>query len=185
MEGTPQPTHFWQNQDEQPQGQPQQSQDSTYTPYLASNEPFSSPHGSPQPMSENPYQTQFIQPQIQMGMAPQQVMYIPLKYTPETNYRTVSYIVLAAGIGISILFSMAAGAIGSEPVQILSSLVCCGSFTGVVFLDAAYYKGKGDWEQANGMANGLSRASMIIEFIIGGILVVLFLFMLLGASLEL
>ena len=118
-----------------------------------------------------------------MGMAPQQVVYIPLKYTPQTNYRTISYIVLALGIGISMMLSFAGQSTGSALVEVLGSLVCCGSFTGVVFLDAAYYKGKGDWQQANGMANGGSRASMIIEFIIGGILVVLFLLMMIGALL--
>ena len=70
-------------------------------------------------------------------------------------------------------------------VESLGGLVCCGSFTGVVFLDAAYYKGKADWQQANGMANGGSTTSMVIEFIIGGILVMLFLLMVLGFFVEL
>ena len=67
----------------------------------------------------------------------------------------------------------------------LLSVMCCGSFTGFVFLDVAYYKGKADWQQANGMANGGSTTSMVIELIIGVICVVLFLFLLLGLSLGL
>ena len=145
-------------------------------------------------MSATPPQTQFIQAQTQpmgmgmgmgMGMVPQQVMYIPLKYTPQTNYRTIAYIVLAAGICISIMLSIVSTFTGSAIVEALSSVMCCGSFTGVVFLDAAYYKGKADWQQANGMANGGSTTSMVIELIIGVTCVVLFLFLLLGLSLGL
>lgn len=190
MDETPPPTKISPIQGEQTltEGLAQQPQVSTSTPSLAPNEPLSSHHGSPQPMSATPPQTQFIQAQTQpmgMGMVPQQVMYIPLKYTPQTNYRTISYIVLAAGICISIMLSMVSTFTGSAIVEALSSVMCCGSFTGVVFLDAAYYKGKADWQQANGMANGGSTTSMVIELIIGVTCVVLFLFLLLGLSLGL
>ena len=119
-----------------------------------------------------------------MGMVPQQVVYIPLKYTPQKNYRTISYIVLAAGICISIMLSIVSTFTGSAMVSDLGTLVCCGSFTGVVFLDAVYYKGKADWQQANGMANGGSTTSMVIEFILGGILVMFFLLLVLDFSLR-
>jgi hypothetical protein len=188
MDKTSPPTKIWQSQGEQPlaEGLAQQPQVSTPTPSLAPNEPLSSHHGSPQPMSPTPPQTQFIQAQMQpMGMVPQQVMYIPLKYTPQKNYRTISYIVLAAGICISMMLSFVSTFTGSAIFESLTSVMCCGSFTGVVFLDAAYYKGKADWQQANGMANGGSTTSMVIELIIGAILAVLFLLMLLGLSLEL
>jgi len=190
MEETPPSTKIWQSQGEQTlaEGLAQQPQVSTSTPSLAPNEHLSSDHGSPQPMSATPPSTQFIQPHMQpmgMGMVPQQVVYIPLKYTPQTNYRTISYIVLAAGICISIVLSIVSTLTRSAMVESLGGLVCCGSFTGVVFLDAAYYKGKADWQQANGMANGGSTTSMVIEFIIGGILVMLFLLMVLGFFVEL
>ena len=191
MDETPPPTKISPIQGEQTltEGLAQQPQVSTSTPSLAPNEPLSSHHGSPQPMSATPPQTQFIQAQTQpmgmgMGMVPQQVMYIPLKYTPQTNYRTIAYIVLAAGICISIMLSFVSTFTGSAIVEALSSVMCCGSFTGVVFLDVAYYKGKADWQQANGMANGGSTTSMVIELIIGVICVVLFLLMLLVLSLE-
>ena len=88
MDETPPPTKIWQSQGEQTltEGLAQQPQVSTSTPALAPNEPLSSLHGSPQLMSAPPPQTQFIQAQMQpmgMGMVPQQVMYIPLKYTPK------------------------------------------------------------------------------------------------------
>ena len=191
MDETPSPTKISPIQGEQTltEGLAQQPQVSTSTPSLAPNEPLSSHHGSPQPMSATPPQTQFIQAQTQpmgmgMGMVPQQVMYIPLKYTPQTNYRTISYIVLAAGIGIAIMSAFVSGITGSAIVEALASVMCCGSFTGFVFLDVAYYKGKADWQQANGMANGGSTTSMVIELIIGVICVVLFLLLLLGLSLE-
>ena len=191
MDETPPPTKISPIQGEQTltEGLAQQPQVSTSTPSLAPNEPLSSHHGSPQPMSATPPQTQFIQAQTQpmgmgMGMVPQQVMYIPLKYTPQTNYRTIAYIVLAAGICISIMLSIVSTFTGSAIVEALSSVMCCGSFTGVVFLDVAYYKGKADWQQANGMANGGSITSMVIEIIIGVIFAVLFLLLLVGLSLE-
>ena len=148
MDKTSPPTKIWQSQGEQPlaEGLAQQPQVSTPTPSLAPNEPLSSHHGSPQPMSPTPPPTQFIQAQMQpMGMVPQQVMYIPLKYTPQKNYRTISYIVLAAGICISMMLSFVSTFTGSAIFESLTSVMCCGSFTGVVFLDAAYYKGKADW----------------------------------------
>lgn len=187
MDQTSPPTKILQSQGEQThaEGPAQQPQVLTSTPSLAPNEPLSSNDGSPQPMSATPPQTQFIQAQMQpMVMVPQQVMYIPLKYTPEKNYRTIAYIVLAAGICISIMLSIVSTFTGSAIVEALSSVMCCGSFTGVVFLDVAYYKGKADWQQANGMANGGSTTSMVIELIIGVICVVLFLLLLLGLSLE-
>lgn len=181
MDETSPPTKILQSQGEQThaEGPAQQPQVLTSTPSLAPNEPLSSNDGSPQPMSATPPQTQFIQGQMQpMVMVPQQVMYIPLKYTPEKNYRTISYIVLAAGIMLTFISALTG-------FDALTEVMACGSLTGVVFLDAAYYKGKADWQRANGMANGGSTTSMVMELVFGVILVVLFLFMLLGLSLEL
>ena len=69
-------------------------------------------------------------------------------------------------------------------MESLGSLVCCGAFTAVVFLDAAFYKGKADWQQAHGMSADGSKTSMVVELVIGGILVILFVLGLLGAILE-
>lgn len=113
-------------------------------------------------------------------MVPQQVMYIPLTYKPTTNYRTISYIVLAFGIIGAIIASFLAEASGSYLLMDLSSLVCCGSFTAVLFLDAAYYKGKADWQMANGMPNTGSTASLVIESIFGILCAIFFVLMLIG-----
>jgi len=113
-------------------------------------------------------------------MVPQQVMYIPLTYKPTTNYRTISYIVLAFGIIAAIIASFLAEASGSYLLMDLSSLVCCGSFTAVLFLDAAYYKGKADWQMANGMPNTGSTASLVIESIFGVLCAIFFVLMLIG-----
>jgi len=113
-------------------------------------------------------------------MVPQQVMYIPLTYKPTTNYRTISYIVLAFGIISAIIASFLAEASGSYLLMDLSSLVCCGSFTAVLFLDAAYYKGKADWQMANGMPNTGSTASLVIESIFGVLCAIFFVLMLIG-----
>tara|TARA_B100000459_G_scaffold126061_1_gene78963 strand:- start:1520 stop:2044 length:525 start_codon:yes stop_codon:yes gene_type:complete len=142
--------------------------------------------GSSEQIPRPPPQTQFIQTQMQpMAMAPQQVVYIPLKFTPQTNYRTISYIVLVAGFFVSIMLNVFSGIMGSSAIENLASLVCCGSFTGVVFLDASYYKSKADWELAHGIANGGTKTNMVLEIILGTILALWFLLMLLGAALEL
>ena len=113
-------------------------------------------------------------------MGPQQVVYIPLAYKPTKNYRTISYIVLGFGIIASIFGNILAEVSGSTLLMDLSSLVCCGSFTAVLFLDAAYYKGKADWQMANGMSNTGSTASLVIESIFGIICVIFFVLMLIG-----
>lgn len=112
---------------------------------------------------------------------PQQVIYIPLTYKPTTNYRTISYIVLSFGVIIAIFGNILAEVSGSYILMDLSSLVCCGSFTAVLFLDAAYYKGKADWQMANGMPNTGSTASLVIESIFGIICAMFFVLMLIGA----
>ena len=119
-----------------------------------------------------------------MGAAPQQVVYIPVKYQPTTNYRTISYLVLAIGILGSFLGNILAEATGFYALSNLSSVLCCGSFTAVIFLDAAYYKGKADWESANGMSNTGSTASLVIEVILGMICACFFVLALLGMATE-
>jgi len=143
------------------------------------NVAFPSVDATPQPVLVTPTpQGQYIQGNMQ-AMAPgtmqQQVVYVPLKYSPQPNYRTISYIVLAIGIVLSVMLSVAAGGTNYSILEALNSLVCCGAFTGVVFLDAAFYKGKADWQQAHGMPAGGSKTSMILELVIGGILAILFI----------
>ena len=107
-------------------------------------------------------------------------MYVPLKYSPQPNYRTISYIVLAVGFVLSLVLNVAADGSNSMVLESLGSLVCCGAFTGVVFLDAAFYKGKADWQQAHGMPTGGSKTSMVFELVIGGILAILFILTFIG-----
>ncbi|MGB0516247.1 MAG: hypothetical protein ACPGKR_04835 [Poseidonia sp.] len=140
---------------------------------------------APSSVPTTPPPTQYIQGQMQpmMGgttMVPQQVMYIPLTYKPTNNYRTISYIVLGFGFIASIFGNILAEATGSYLLMDLSSLVCCGSFTAVLFLDAAYYKGKADWQMANGMPNTGSTASLVIESIFGIICAIFFVLILIG-----
>jgi hypothetical protein len=148
------------------------------------NVAFPSVDATPQPVLVTPTpQGQYIQGNMQ-AMAPgtmqQQVVYVPLKYSPQPNYRTISYIVLAIGIVLYIMLTVAADGTNSMILESLGSLVCCGAFTGVVFLDAAFYKGKADWQQAHGMPAGGSKTSMILELVIGGILAILFILTFIG-----
>ena len=148
------------------------------------NVAFPSIDATPQPVLVTPTpQGQYIQGNMQ-AMAPgtmqQQVMYVPLKYSPQPNYRTISYIVLAVGFVLSLVLNVAADGSNSMVLESLGSLVCCGAFTGVVFLDAAFYKGKADWQQAHGMPTGGSKTSMVFELVIGGILAILFILTFIG-----
>ena len=138
---------------------------------------------SPAQAANPPPQTQYIQipnQPVAMTMAPQQVVYIPLKFTPQPNYRTIGYIVLAIGALLSIILNILGDINRSSYLVGWSSLVCCGSFIGIVFLDAAYYKSKADWELANGMPNGGSTTNMILEIVFGVILVMLFFLAVIG-----
>ena len=154
----------------------------------ATNVAFPTADTAPQPVLVTPTpQGQYIQGNTQAmapGMVQQQVVYVPLKYSPQPNYRTISYIVLGSGIALSFILNFTAVEMNSRIMESLGSLVCCGAFTAVVFLDAAFYKGKADWQQAHGMSSGGSQTSMVLELIIGGILAVLFVLALLGTVLE-
>ena len=140
---------------------------------------------APSPIPTSPPPTQFIQGQLQpmmngTSMVHQHVMYIPLVYKPTTNYRTISYLVLAFGIIASLFGNILAESSGSILLYDLSTLICCGSFTAVLFLDAAYYKGKADWQMANGVSNTGSTASLAIEVVFGIICVIFFVLALIG-----
>lgn len=154
----------------------------------ATNFAFPSADATPQPVLVTPTpQGQYIQGNMQAiapGMVQQQVMFVPLKYSPQPNYRTISYIVLGAGIALSFILSFTAVEMNSGIIESLGSLVCCGAFTAVVFLDAAFYKGKADWQQAHGMPADGSKTSMVLELVVGGILALLFVLSLLGTILN-
>ena len=151
---------------------------------VQSNIVHPSENSASQPVLVTPTpQAQFIQGNMQ-AVAPgmvQPMAYIPLKYNPKPNYRTISYIVLGVGIVISIIASAVSSAIGSIIMEDFSSMVCCGAFTSVVFLDAAFYSGKAKWQQVNGLPSGGSTTSFVIEMILGVILAIMFIFTVLAS----
>ena len=147
--------------------------------------PSENPASQPVLVTPTP-QAQFIQSNMQ-AVAPgmvQPMAYIPLKYNPKPNYRTISYIVLGVGIVISFIASAVSSEIGSSIMEVFSSMVCCGALTGVVFLDAAFYSGKAKWQQVNGLPSSGSTTSFVIEMILGVILAIMFLFTVLAFVLE-
>ena len=154
---------------------------------VQSNIVHPSENSAPQPVLVTPtQQAQFIQGNMQ-AVAPgmvQPMAYIPLKYNPKPNYRTISYIVLGVGIVVSILASAASSGTTSNILEAFSSMVCCGAFTSVVFLDAAFYSGKAKWQQVNGLPSGGSTTSFVIEMILGVILAIMFMFTALAFVLE-
>ncbi|MEC7988743.1 MAG: hypothetical protein VX151_02255 [Candidatus Thermoplasmatota archaeon] len=153
----------------------------TVWPAQAPNEPAASPVMQPMNTiasapSSQPTQSFHGQP-MAMGGVPQQVVYIPLSYTPQPNYRTWSYVAIGLAI-VGAFFGTFLGIAFNQPVlgEALNSLLCCGGFTAAVFLDVAYYKGKADWQSANGMSNTGSVVSMVIEALVGVLCVLLLVF---------
>ena len=122
--------------------------------------------------------TQYAQP---IALQPQ-IVYV-LKYRPESgNMRHWSYLAFFAGVVIY-FGSMMFGAMSDSNVFfLLGESLCCLSFGLGFFLDAAFYKGKSDWESSTGQSNGGSTTGMIFDILFGIIAVVIALFVLIGVS---
>ena len=96
----------------------------------------------------------------------QQVIYVELKYKPEQNYRHWSYAVIVLGVLIYFVSLFTFSGTNSYGV-FLGNSVCCLSFSAGLFLDAAFYKGKSDWQIATGQSNSGSKSGMVIDIILG------------------
>ena len=124
--------------------------------------------GKPEPIVIQPQQN--LQGEVQYPSIVQQpqIVYIELKYNPETNYRWWSYGVIALGVLIYLgSIFLSSGPLGDESVILISNSVCCLSFAAALFLDAAFYKGKSDWQESTGQSNSGSNAGMVIDIILG------------------
>lgn len=100
-----------------------------------------------------------------------QIVYIDLKYNPENNFRYWSYGVIAIGIAIYMLGVFTSGEINGEPGNglgmIIGNSVCCLSFSIAFFLDAAFYKGKSEWQTSTGQSSTGSIVGMVFDIIFG------------------
>ena len=100
-----------------------------------------------------------------------QIVYIDLKYNPEKNFRYWSYGVIAIGIAIYMFSVFTSGEINGEPGNglgmIIGNSVCCLSFSIAFFLDAAFYKGKSDWQTSTGQSNTGSMVGLVFDIIFG------------------
>ena len=116
---------------------------------------------------------QQIQGQVQLVQVAQQpqVVYIDLKYRPENNLRYWSYAVIGIGTVIyaSTVFSSGAlnGGDGNGLGVMIGNSVCCLSFSIAFFLDAAFYKGKSDWQTSTGQSNTGSMVGLVFDIIFG------------------
>ena len=124
----------------------------------------------PEPIIIQPQQQ--IQGQVQLVQVAQQpqVVYIDLKYRPENNLRYWSYCVFGIGIGIYMSTVFSSGALngdGSGLGVIIGNSVCCLSFSIAFFLDAAFYKGKSDWQTSTGQSNTGSMVGLVFDIIFG------------------
>tara|TARA_B100000767_G_scaffold275703_1_gene314473 strand:- start:8489 stop:8944 length:456 start_codon:yes stop_codon:yes gene_type:complete len=126
-------------------------------------------------------QTQYLQPTV---LQPQ-IVYI-LKYKPESrNLRHWSYLVFFFGILIWMV-SNTAFVTDLLPMNLaIGESLCCFSFSIGFWMDAAFYKGKTDWEASTGQSNWGSTMGMITDILLGIISIIfslVFLFVL-GISL--
>ena len=102
---------------------------------------------------------------------------IPLTFSPQPNFRSMSYIAFAVAFVGSIVAGMFGDATGQYLIsEVLSAVLCCGGLITGLFLDAAFYKSKADWQQAHGLPSGWSTFSMAIERLAAFALIVVFLF---------
>ena len=123
---------------------------------------------APQQIAPQQIAPQQIAPQQIAHPGMQQVVYIPLKYSPEVNFRYWSYLPLGIGITIYIACAFAAtSSTGDELISILGTSACCGLFAVAGFLDAAFYKGKSDWQASTGQSNGGSITGMVLDILFG------------------
>ena len=115
---------------------------------------------------------QQIQGQVQLVQVAQQpqIVYIDLKYRPENNLRYWSYAVIGIGIVIYVSAVFSSGALNGDDSglgMIIGNSVCCLSFSIAFFLDAAFYKGKSDWQTSTGQSNTGSMVGLVFDIIFG------------------
>ena len=98
---------------------------------------------------------------------------IEIAYSPEDNFRQMSYLVLGLGFILGIIFLLLADDIGSDT----PGLACCGimllSMGIAPFLDAAHYSKKKEWQQKHAIDHKSSDNSIAINIILGIILSVI------------
>jgi len=69
---------------------------------------------------------------------------------------------------------------GSNIVFLLGESICCLSFGLGFFLDAAFYKGKSEWESSTGQSNAGSTTGVIFDILFGIIAIVIAILILIG-----
>ena len=94
-----------------------------------------------------------------------QIVYIDLKYNPENNFRYWSYGAIA--VGITIYFGFGILFFESDFGPLISNSLCCLSFSIAFFLDAAFYKGKSEWQTSTGQSSTGSIVGMVFDIIFG------------------
>ena len=112
---------------------------------------------------------QQIQGQVQLVQVAQQpqVVYIDLKYNPENNFRYWSYVAIGIGLVIYLGSVFTGGRLIGDPGVFVSNSICCLSFSIAFFLDAAFYKGKSDWQTSTGQSNTGSMVGLVFDIIFG------------------
>ena len=126
--------------------------------------------GQPQYINEQIQQTQGAFPQ-------QQIIIINAKYQPDFNFRYLSYVVFALGIGASLILSnVRTDSDADQYMRFLSEASCCLAIILTFVFDAVFYKGKADWQSTTGQSNTGSITGMIFDILFAG-LVIIFGFM--------
>jgi len=101
---------------------------------------------------------QFIAGQPSEG---QNILYVGTpKFNPETNFRHISYMVIASAIGVFFLFVLLL------QEEDMGCGLCCGIFGVGLMFDAAYYSGRSTWQSQHGESTSGSTIGLIGDLLL-------------------
>ncbi len=102
------------------------------------------------------------QQQVLTGQVATQVIHVPNPvFNPETNYRHISYLVMAAAIAVLVFFGFFLG-------DIDGACGCCFLIFGIgLMLDAAYYSSKATWQSEQGQNSTGSKLGLLSDVLFG------------------
>ena len=102
------------------------------------------------------------QQQVLTGQVGQQVIYVPNPtFKPETNFRHISYIVMASAIAVLVFFGFFGG-------DFDGACGCCFLIFGIgLMFDAAYYNSKATWQSEQGKSTTGSIIGLLADVLFG------------------
>ena len=102
------------------------------------------------------------QQQVLTGQVGQQLIHVPNPtFKPETNFRHISYIVMASAIAVLVFFGFLGG-------DFDAACGCCFLIFGIgLMFDAAYYSSKATWQSEQGQSSTGSILGLLTDVLFG------------------